>query len=141
MKSNVRHNCSFSCTHVDMITEQYNMYAIVWQTQLLCVYRLMSGEQVDVVSNSFTKYYLVRSSLRKNRKNWYMQTCNQHFRSGQKNEKKSKTYNLKQGISDIKIYVCTLCLVWDHVQLSWPVSPFWLLWMCWSPLYQHHSGR
>jgi hypothetical protein len=48
-----------------MITEPYNKDATVWQTQLLCVCRLMSGEQTDVVLNSYTTYYSVRSSLRK----------------------------------------------------------------------------
>ena len=42
---------SFSGTHVDMITERYNTDYIVWQARLLCVCRLMSGEQTDVVSN------------------------------------------------------------------------------------------
>ena len=47
----------FSRTNVDMITEWYNTDAIVWRTQLVRVCRLMSGEQTDVVSNSYARYY------------------------------------------------------------------------------------
>ena len=47
-----------------MITERYNTDTIVWRTQLLCVCRLMSAEQTEVVSNSYTMYYSVISSLR-----------------------------------------------------------------------------
>ena len=58
----------FSRTNVDIITKWYNTDAIVWPTQLLCVCRLMSGEQTDVFSSSYAMYYSVRSSLRKIRK-------------------------------------------------------------------------
>ena len=58
----------FSHTNVDMITKQYNTETILWQTQLFCVCRLMSGEQTGIVSNSYATYYLVRSSLRKTAK-------------------------------------------------------------------------
>ena len=50
---------------VDIITERYNTDTIVWQTQLLCVYRLMSDEQTDIISNSYAMYHSVRSSHRK----------------------------------------------------------------------------
>ena len=73
-KSNPRRKCSFSGTHVDMITERYNTDDIVWRTQLLCVCRLMSGEQTDLVSNPYRKYYSVRSSLRKKNANTYEET-------------------------------------------------------------------
>jgi hypothetical protein len=48
-----------------MITGRYNTDAVVWRTQLLCVCRLMSGEQTNVVSNSYATYYWVRSPLKK----------------------------------------------------------------------------
>ena len=38
---------------------------IVWRTHLVRVCRLMSDEQTEVVSDSYTMYYSVRSSLRK----------------------------------------------------------------------------
>ena len=63
---------SFSRTNIDMITKRYNTDAIVWRTQLLCVCRLMSGEQTDVVSNSYTMYYSVISSVRKTGKDLYI---------------------------------------------------------------------
>jgi hypothetical protein len=55
-----------------MITEWYNTDAIVWRTQLLCVCRLVSGEQTKVVSNSYATQYSVRSSLRKTLKDLWV---------------------------------------------------------------------
>ena len=46
-----------------MITERYSTDAIVWRTQLVHVCRLMSGEQTDTVSNSYTTYCSVGPSL------------------------------------------------------------------------------
>jgi hypothetical protein len=63
-KSNVHLKCSFSHTNVDMIIERYNTDAIFWRTQFLCVCRLISSEQTDIVSNSHAAYYSVKSSLR-----------------------------------------------------------------------------
>ena len=48
-----------------MIIEGYNIDAIVWQTQLVRVCRLISGEQTDVVSNSYATYCSVGPSLSK----------------------------------------------------------------------------
>ena len=64
-KTNKRCKCSFLHTNVDMITEWYNTDAIVWRAQLLCVFRLMSNEETDIVSNSYATYYSVKLSLRK----------------------------------------------------------------------------
>ena len=64
-KSNVWCKHSFSGTNIDMITKRYNTDIIVWQTQLVRACRLMSGEQTDIVSNSYATYYAVRLSLKK----------------------------------------------------------------------------
>ena len=75
-KSNACRKCSFSRTNVDMITEWYNTGAIVWRTQLLCVCRLVTGEQTDIVSNSYATNYSVKLSLRKTLRDLWLHLVN-----------------------------------------------------------------